>query len=170
MPFTLHTPCLRTTIWGSSGCNSLSSCLISSRFALCSVDSWIAATPPVLPTFFPSTQRESPRFATKRVCWKITPTRQHVPLVAIWGWVFHNSVTCAVNPSSVRRNAARMVSAVTTPCDSPDIAAQTPSPRHINQIVDSSNTESNTLSHTTQTTHSISNKKNPRRFRKRQSS
>ena len=125
MPFTLHTPCLRTTIWGSCGCNSLSSCLTASRFALCSADSWIAAIPPVLPTFLPNTTRESPAFATKSVCWNITPTRQQVPALTIWGRAFHEPDTRAVYPSSVWRNALSIVSGVTTPRDSADIAAQT---------------------------------------------
>lgn len=123
MPFTLQTPCLRATIWGSLGCNSLSSCLTSSKFALCSVDNCMAAIPPVLPTFLPNTTRESPRFATKRVCWNITPTRQHDPTVAILGWVLHNSDTRAVNPSSVWRNALWMESAVTTPPASANVTA-----------------------------------------------
>lgn len=123
IPFTLQTPCLRITIWGSSGCKSLSSCRISSILALCSLDNCMAAVTPVLPTFFPNTTRESPRFATYRVCWFITPTRQHDPAVAISGLALHKSDTWEVNPSSVRRNALSMVSAVTTPWVSAHVAA-----------------------------------------------
>lgn len=123
MPLILQTPCFRTTIWESFGCCALSSCLTSSELALCSTDNWIAAIPPVFPTFFPSTIRESPAFATWRVPWLMTPTRQHVPVVAKSGRVSQRLETRDIKPSLVAKKDLQKPSGV-TPCGPEEISAQ----------------------------------------------
>ena len=119
------------TIWGSSGCKSISSLLTDSTLALWSVVNWTASIDPVFVFFLPRTARESPRFATKRVWCDIIPTRQHDPTVAICGLVLHSWDTTSWNPSSAAKKALLMVSSATTPLVSAVLAAPIKIHEHI---------------------------------------
>lgn len=111
IPLTRQTLCFKTTIPGSSGCNECNSSRTDSKFALCSVDNWMALTSLSALDNRPKTALESPEFAMYNRPPHIIPTKQHDPTEAIFGLMSHCFLTKERNSSSVARNAFFITSA-----------------------------------------------------------